>query len=271
MNDGNIKKIISDKVSHIGTLAEKVGKHFDKDTIHDFRVEVKRLRSFLRLLRSHSEEPKLKMTKKFKNLYHIAGDIRDTQLELDTLNNEKISLPQYKISLHGKIGKLKSEWNKRYSDDIVRKMHDKLMANNIRAIHPALLERFFSDKLAAIKKLPLSKSPSDDQVHEARKQIKDILYTSKLAKKEWKAAYKKTKNIPVNRLGFIADAIGNFNDERLMLEHLNSFASTKIGKAEEKSLNNLCDEEAGRLMEEKQDILSIIKEFSRDGKDKLHQ
>jgi CHAD domain-containing protein len=263
MNHKSIKRIISEKVSTISVLAEMVGKNFDKESIHDFRVEVKRLRSFLRLLRMHSDESKLKMPKKFKRLYQVAGNIRDAQLEYEKLLAENIELPEYLAGLKNKIELNKEAWAELYSKKILRKLWDRLTDFETDAISPALLEHFFSTRLAVVKKTSLLRSPSDKQVHEARKQIKDILYTSKIAKKDWKAGYSKTKNTPVKDLDYIADVIGGYNDERLMLEHLDSFSSPAVKKKEEKNLENLCDEEASRLMEEKEEILAMMRAFGK--------
>ena len=51
---------------------------FDEKTIHLFRVDVKKLRAFLRMIRHGTEEHEhLKFPRKFKKMYSLTGKIRD--------------------------------------------------------------------------------------------------------------------------------------------------------------------------------------------------
>jgi len=259
MKPEKIRAILKDKISEITELSEQVGKDFDVDIIHDFRVAVKVLRSFLRLLRTHHQEPGLKMTKKFKRLYQTAGAIRDAQLELEKLSGNDLPLPSYIAMLHSAIDRQKQEWYKIYSKKVLKKLEVRLLDYPYEPIPPEALADFFAAQMASIHNIGAGKSPTDDQVHSVRKRAKDILYTNILAKKRWKAAYKKLEDRPVKQLDNLTDIIGDYNDERITLAHLSSFSSKKMGLGEENAINDICEEEAALLMEQKIEILELVK------------
>src|ERR1700744_4288525 len=150
MKQEMIKTMIKDKVNRIGELCESIGRDFDKETIHELRVTVKKLRSFLRLLRMHSQKNSIKMPKKFKRLYHMAGTIRDVQLELEKVSNSKVVLPEYLGKLQHVLSTQKKEWHKHYHKKIVHKLENKLLSLNYETLHPAILENFLKTKLASV-------------------------------------------------------------------------------------------------------------------------
>src|SRR5262245_10984043 len=66
--------------------SQKFKKHLHKKDIHDFRVNVKKLRAFLRMMRLKSEQPgELKYSHSFKEMYATTGKIRDRQLFLQRI------------------------------------------------------------------------------------------------------------------------------------------------------------------------------------------
>ena len=67
MKEKEIVEIIEDRFKKIDTLAHIILNDFDEEAIHDLRVEVKKLRAFLRLLDIKKDgEPIIpKLLKKF--------------------------------------------------------------------------------------------------------------------------------------------------------------------------------------------------------------
>ena len=256
-----IKTVIKEKVDKIADLCENIWPDFDKEIIHEFRVTVKKLRSFLRLLRMHSHKQSIKIPKKFKRLYQIAGTIRDAQLELEKVSSSKVVLPEYLNKLQHVLNTQKKEWHKHYHKKVVHKLENKLLSLNYETLHPAILENFLRTKLASVNTISQIASPTDDQVHRIRKEIKDILYTWKLTGKEWKAAKKEFKIIPVTQLDDIADTVGNYNDRRITLEHIKSFASPKMNAQETDTIKKISGKEKLRLEKEKKNILVKVKKL----------
>ncbi len=259
MTPEKIKEIISEKIKELKKLGKKINDGFDHDTIHKFRVAVKSLRSFLRLLRMSSEDQKPKLSGKFKRLYHIAGAIRDAQLELDKLSQENTTLPVYTDKLHKDIKRQKAEWERRYDEKVFRKMKKRLVDDDYETLSPDALAAFYHAKVTGMQKMSNARPATSAHVHNIRKHAKDILYVTTLAKKEWKPAYKKTKDIPVNQLDELATSIGDYNDERIHVEHLMSFSSPTMEFDEKNMIADICKKEGAKLKTEKKHILDMVK------------
>lgn len=261
MNHEAIQKIIKKRLSDLSRYGKKIGRDFDKDIIHNFRVAVKTLRSFLRLLRMHTHEPGLKMSKKLKRLYHITGAIRDAQLELEKITERQMDLPEYIARLHKMISVQKQEWQKHYSEKIFTKLKSKLLAFRYDTMQVAILEDFFKSRMAYIEELSKIKEPTENQVHSGRKQAKDILYNAKLAQKKWSAAQKQIQQLPLKQLSSISDTIGNYHDESVALRRLSSFSPKVIGEEEKNRIKTICRENVSILAEEKIRIIRKVKKI----------
>jgi hypothetical protein len=66
----------------------------------------------------------------------------------------------------------------------------------------------------------------------------------------------------MERLEDMATFIGDYNDERIHFEHLNSFSSPDTQIPEENAIKKICKKEETKLAKEKKKILGIINEFS---------
>ena len=207
------------------------------------------------------------MSKKFKHLYHIAGTIRETQLEIEYFEGRKPELPHYLNKLHQILALEKKEWEKFYAEKMLRRFRNKLAGFKYKKLHPDILQRFFNDRISAINTITNEKSLTDTQVHDARKKIKDILYTSKLAEKKWKAAHKQVESIPVKQLDSLANMIGDYNDERITLDHLNAFSSRSMGQDEKNTMEHFKIKETKSLSTKKKSIIATAKDFTGAAKD----
>ena len=260
MTAQQIKGIIKAKVHELSELGKEIDPGFDKKVIHDFRIAAKTLRALLRLLRRHTNEPGFELPRKFKRLYHISGTIREATLELEDLAEKKLQLPLYNRKLRNMIALQKKEWQKHHSYDIFRKLETKLCSLKIKELDAAVLQDFCGSRLISVALLVKNK-PSENQLHSVRKKLKDIIYVSKLVKKNWKAEKAQTRKIPVGKLNKLTAAIGNYHDGRVSLEHLSAFTAPAISEAEELAIRSICDESASLLLEEKERIVGLIKDF----------
>jgi len=261
MKHEKIKEIIKDKLGNITDLSGQIGVDFDKDIIHDFRLHTKTLRSFLRLLRFHTKRTELKMSRRFKRLYHISGAIRDTQIELEKVADSKVILSEYINKLQHILSTQKKEWRKHYDKHIFKKLESKLVNVKYETLHPLILENFFTGKFAIADKISSTKSPTDEQIHQIRKEVKDILYLSGIAEKKWKGAKKQLKVLPVKELKQIADIVGSYNDKRILMGHLSSFSSPGMDIKEINFIKKITSKEKAKLEKEKKSIIVLVKEL----------
>jgi CHAD domain-containing protein len=263
MEQEKVRRIVDEKVEELSALCRKIGKDFDKDAIHDFRVAVKSLRSFLRLTGWAPQQPGPTLTRKFKRLYHIAGAIRDTQLEMEVMAAELPLIPQYLNKLHMVLARQKREWEKHYSKKTLNKLQDRLNNHNYGDLKVAVLADFLNQRFAAIDEIGRKPAPTDNQVHTIRKLAKDILYTTKLAKKNWGAAKHQSEAISRKQLNKLVDEIGDYNDQRIIQEHLSSFSSRAILPEEESRIRSICSRERKKLVVQKKSIMSRVRALKK--------
>jgi CHAD domain-containing protein len=258
MKEKRIKKILNSQTNEIAQLAKAVGHDFNKKAIHDLRVTVKSLRSFLRFLSSHDETAGHKISGKLKRIYHIAGGIRDAQLELGTITERKLLLPVYSTGLNELISTRKKEWERHFSKKTIGSFNKGLLNHKFDVFTVSDLHSFFSNKMTAIEALSNIRLPSDDQVHKIRKLVKDILYNATIAHEKWPGASDQVRSLPEKELNAIADMIGDYNNRRNMLNHLTGSSSETMEMEEKKTIKMYCNEEIKSLRAAKKTILGTV-------------
>lgn len=263
MKKGAVAKILIDKAEKLKKLSETVAPKFAEEDIHQFRVEVKRLRSFLRLL-SIDRKKEFKLPRKFKKLYDICGEIREMQLEQKRLKKLNANLPSYFTYMEDNINKQKQLWEKHYSKKTLDKLREKLADLDIPNADPKLMVEFIDKKIRELKEIDEGE-PNNEQIHAHRKQVKDMLYNVKLAEKEWKKGFEAIAKLSIKELDTLADAIGNYNDERIILDHLIAFStSPAIPPTEQQRLFDFCSEEMKKQILKKRKLQDAIKKFVKE-------
>ena len=243
----------------IAGLASRVNKYFDKDDIHRFRVSVKTLRSFLHLVRINNPDSKLRFSKKFKRLYHIAGSVRDAQLELQKITEQQLALPAYTMKLLHVMKTMQAEWQKHYSEKTLSKLASRLGNFSYSSLQPASLEEFTTSRITFIKHCGDSLPLKDSTIHLARKQAKDIMYISGIVQKKWDAVSAQVKLWPLKKLEVFAETSGSYHDAQVQLDHLIAFSSKKIQQEEKELIDKLCNAEEKRLKKKIVVIRKLLK------------
>jgi CHAD domain-containing protein len=261
MEREQIRLVIKKKVDQLSAASKIIDKEFDKEAIHTFRVTIKSLRSFLRLLNTGGQKKLLKIPEKIKRLYHIAGAVREAQLEMEMIAEKQAALPHYCNKLHLVLERQKKEWGRHYSKKSVQKSEDSLTDYPYQALDEKTFGLFFKLRMESIDELGKKKPPTDNEIHSIRKLAKDILYTVKLAKKKCSGVKDLISEIPVKQLDSLAAEIGDYNDKRITLEHLSSFSSRNITKEEVANIKALCDRYANELKARKRRIVMGVRKL----------
>jgi CHAD domain-containing protein len=261
MDQDQIKYLLKKKIKSIKHYCRKIDKGFNQEDIHDFRVEVKKLRSFLKVLRLCDNNYKLRLPKRFKRLYQIAGAVRDAQLEYDKLSEKENELPRYISKLKHLIIIQEQEWKKHYTPKTIHKLEKRLLDIEYPTLDLDTIISFYKKKIDQITTLSHNEDPSFIQVHNLRKQIKDLLYVAKLTKKELKGAGEYSISLPMKELDNLAKIIGDFNDKRNTLEHLKNFSSKHISPLEVAAIDTICNEDTLLLETEKNVILEMAQKI----------
>lgn len=247
MKEKRIKAIIEKKVSTLAALAGDLSATFDKETIHEFRVTIKSLRAFLRLLQMHTGNEKIRISRKTKELYDILGAIREAQLELEVFEKTQETIPSYIQYLQHTIELKKCEWGKYATNKVFSKLLDKLTGIKYRSLSADALSDFLANQWEAGHTILANKKATGDQLHTARKRVKDILHIEKLAAKHWKSKHAYALPCPLKTLDTLADAIGKYNDSRIQRAHLNAFVTRMPDSEEKTTIKTLAAKETARL------------------------
>jgi len=259
MNKSKTRKILEDKLKDVKAAAETVAPKFSETSIHAFRVAIKKLRAYMRLIATDKEQPKMKLNKKLKTLYDIAGEIRDAQLKLKK-TGRKAGANTYKKELEAIIAGAQDKWSKHYKESVVENMCSKLADKKISGLRPGRLVLFFKKRIEVLEEAADSK-PDDTMIHECRKRVKDMQYNSKLAEKHWGKAYQKIVNLPLDKLNELSDLLGNYNDERLLLESHLSYMQQIKNKEERKIFTVIIAKGKRQKEKDKQALLKELKQF----------
>jgi len=240
MTKSKAAHIIRHSFKQLYKHAAKTKKGYDEDANHDFRVEYKRLRAFLRMLMLKAADPRhLKVPASFKEMYHTAGLIRDRQLCIKRIKADRLAGGG---DLH-KIHQLRKEIKDLSAKGVflAKKDFDDMEAGMIKHL-PAVLpgtsgEDFVGQKLIFINGMIDKKEYADKDLHDIRKGLKDIIYITavyKAFKEETPAASLTEEDL--KNAGTLAHELGLFNDAGIALSFLQPPEIRKAGAEEAKHL-----------------------------------
>lgn len=213
-----------DKRFHsVSVKLQKLIPGYGIEDIHSFRVEIKKLKSFLRLLKTNHQHPSaLKIPGRLNKIYRILGQIRVLQLQEEQVNKELkgTGVPGQDIYLN-KIREKTAVCRTEATDAIRQFKSIKKDKAAIKEHCPDLLlnttvKKFISAKRNAIRKQLLQESPDETSLHTIRKHLKDIQYNSSYLKYDLpglpECGFLQTDEIP----GFTT-LLGNFHDLHVAL------------------------------------------------------
>ncbi len=200
---------------------EKPVKNFletgDQEALHQFRVEVKKLKAMLILCSAESKNQHLlKNFKPVKTVFKKAGKIRNAHINLKLA--EKYNLQdagfknQQQKTLDKGIETFKNKGRKNLKS--IKKAH-LVLQNNLHRLHNKTIQRFYQEKLAAIAAF-FTDPVFDDALHNTRKNIKLLLYNWKIAAKSSSGKV----NFKEDYLDDLQNDIGEWHDHNLAIETL---------------------------------------------------
>ena len=185
MNQGQIKHITNNHYRKLKKHIKTVNEDFDVEAIHQFRVEYKKLRAFLRMISQQQETAgEIKISKKLKKGYNISGSVRDLQLQQQRIleaTKQELKKPQAYISLLQKeIKKLQPELSEIFLEKPVTASKKKTDASIPDKFQLNGFSNFVQKKWEAIYAIIASRHFSDDNIHAIRKNLKDLFYNLKI-------------------------------------------------------------------------------------------
>jgi len=186
----------------------------DQEKLHQFRVQVKKLRAMLALLDAALSRNTLsKDFKPVKKIFRHGGDIRNAYMNLQLgirykLNNQQFTDSQQAVIENG-INEFKVMGDSYL--ETVDKVYNAIQAN-LKAIGDRRINQFYKTHIEQIANT-LSQLQFDETLHDCRKQIKILLYNRKIAQK----ALDGKLQVNNDYLNQLQDHIGDWHDNELAI------------------------------------------------------
>ena len=212
-----------DEKSHFNDQWEQMLVHFknfirtgDQEQLHLFRVQVKKLRAMLELFDVTSSKKQLsKNFKPIRKIFKHCGEIRSAYINMKLgaqyhFTDEEFLMGQlYEIEKGtNSVKELKSKYLK-----TIKVAHNDI-ADDLKHISNKDIVAFYKTKLDQIADM-LSKLQFGDDLHDARKQIKVLVYNRKIAR----SALEDSKiDISDEYLDKLQGLIGDWHDNILAMQ-----------------------------------------------------
>ena len=256
---------------------KKVKKHFNKlfedfeiEEIHGFRLEMKKLRAFVRLINTNiPEEKKIKIGGKIKSFYNTTGNIRNLQLHQQRVSHICDDMLLEKPVLYMQLLYNEESMLKKRAEQIA----DKTLYSHFRKkiidlvpdkFNTESVQAFVIQKQHALLELIFLLDYSDEVLHEIRKVLKDLLYDwkyiSSYVPSALPAYFTNKKNIEVS-----ADRLGEFHDLCIALHFFKPVYIDKIADYEKEkkvllTVKRQLEETKGEMKEEINTLLNHVKQ-----------
>jgi CHAD domain-containing protein len=184
-----------------------------ENSMHDFRVEIKKMRAILKFLKSVYPKQKLKKsTRQLDNIFQQAGEIREYQLLLQWFHKNELDIFVKHIfpvktlhdlihNFHLEVGQFKHDLK-----DLTENISDYIKATN-----EILAEHYVRELFAQMEQL-IRSNDSTNEWHELRKIIKQWMYAI-----NWIDGVKDTDIAFYHKL---QEAIGYWHDSQVIKETL---------------------------------------------------
>lgn len=174
--------------------------------LHDFRVELKKMRSILKFLtKVYSKQKFKKSVRLLSNIFQQAGDIREYQILQNWLDKNGFVLIQAHCFSEERINEMIQQFQQQthlFKLEL-KEVVDEL-SNFVKTTNIILAEQYASDLFAQINKM-IAKDCNDTQWHELRKRIKQWQYACNwVDENDWHLDYAYFQKLQ--------EAIGNWHD-----------------------------------------------------------
>ena len=224
--------IIETRFIKINVTLNRLIANFATEDIHQFRIEVKKLRAFLRSIKTE-----LKLPKRLRKFYDTIGIVRNLQLQQQRIakvvTETGDSLPSKYLSTINveaitNIKKAKKIIKKRKT---FKKEEKSIINIFTKKIERPTIKKFFNSEADLLNKQLLLNQPGDETLHSIRKILKDILYTQPYINKKTRTTLLPWLSGQPN-VKLITELLGGFQDARTSLNYLRPHYTDEIPECE---------------------------------------
>ncbi len=240
MNKQTIQHITRSHYKKIKKQLNKIAANFDTEQIHQFRVAYKKLRALLRMISIQNEPTgKLNISKKLNHCYHIAGLLRDLQLQRQriekTSRRKLIKLGPYFNLLREEMNKLKTELAEIIATNPVAASERKTNKNAPGKFPLTRIRIYANEKWQTVYEMIAAAHFTEQSLHTIRKNLKDLFYNLRSDKATWHKVLSK-HTINKKQYNQLLDELGDFHDLCAGVSLLNSSRIKKLNKQQQQIL-----------------------------------
>ncbi len=228
MKTNKLEEYVTKRFKKMRILMNKSIKKFEKETIHKFRLEAKKIRALMRMLGIVDKKFNFKKQNKYiDSFYTKIGAVRDLQIQLDKYKQEDVQKESQFWQKYCRI--LRKDLDEK-QDIILKSVSikeittlNKLEKNILRTIKNLTdekLKSYFKNRVSKIQKCVDSLDFSPNDMHDLRKLIKEYNFNAKLLPKK-AAQYKSNVTSRKKSWDDIQDILGSWYDSDNMIEDLN--------------------------------------------------
>jgi CHAD domain-containing protein len=220
-----------------------------QEDLHQFRVEIKKLRAFFTLFESCSgKQHVIKHFKPVKKIFKKAGEVRNNFINLRLANEYSLNDEHFTSEQQHEMA-MKAAEMQQEGDKLIRRIKrtERRLIEDLKMIRNKVIVNFYKQTLYKISH-QLSQHQFSEELHNCRKQIKYLLYNYHLLPKAVK------KNVPLNTdyLDRLQNSIGNWHDHVLAVRLFTDYEVNTTNINQRLSLEN------GQL---EQNVLTLADQF----------
>jgi CHAD domain-containing protein len=236
---------------------------FDKEDIHELRVNYKKLRAFVRLLQEDPDAGKhLSVPEDLKEVYKGGANVRDKQLFIDFLNKSikepAILIPQYVSRINKDLFKAKEKLVVEIEEASFKDAESKLKKSLPSFLHDEAIHRFVHRKVAAVQLILLSLE-NDEDLHGIRKHLKDLLYVIKIFETEWGISFPIHAWKSEKALTDITTALGEYNDLSIAVGFLDESTMSEFPEQEKSVLLSIKEKSCAQKSRMQEELLNKVR------------
>ncbi len=256
MKKREIENIIKKSFKKLKKLQQVIVLNFNAEEIHNFRVEVKKLRALLRLLNT-KKVTGTTLPILLKSFYRNVGILRNIQLHEKNLRNEiskeHTNLYAYFICLDEEKNILKKEIIEMMKNKNFSSSENLILKGLPKKLTRSLIKKFNEKKIVRLNNM-LTKIKDEKTLHEIRKCLKDLFYNL-----SYLANDKALPKIILKKEKFkdIIDNIGSIIDEESQIKLLQERYLNVLKNQREKK--NLIDIQL-KLINKKNSLMKAVNE-----------
>ena len=244
MKRKRLRQVINKQFHQLHIDLNNMMNGFDGEAIHAFRVQYKKSRACLRMLsQGTGDQGRLKLSRRIKKVYALAGQLRDLQLlrqEIKTVTRNQPAMPlAFLVNLQNKIAGLKPELSQYCCGISVTKNQKKLVKRLPVRFSRKQVNRYIRQKWDEVRQALVSAGNTDKSIHGIRKAVKDLLYITAIGKKIRKTVLTSSP-WPVdqqNPFKKILDDLGEFQDRTVWIALLRSSLAAGLKATEKKQID----------------------------------